>query len=86
MSGRLISTFKRFYPGFVAGTTIGGGIASNIYYFDYINKNDVNFNKIDITIDGMMGGFLFGVISPIAIPYIGIATIYDMIVDKDYEP
>jgi hypothetical protein len=86
MNWRIINNLKWLYPRYVAGTTIVGGISSNIYYIDYINKNDDTFNIVDVTIDGMKGGFLAGVISPIAIPYVVLATIYDMIVDKDYEP
>jgi hypothetical protein len=85
---RLVNTFKWLYPRVVIGTTIAGGIGNNIYFADYINKKNNNqcFNMLDITIDGMLGGFVFGAISPIAIPYLGITTLFDAITDKDNEP
>jgi hypothetical protein len=86
MNGRIISSFKWLYPRVVISSTVAGGIGNNIYFIDYINKNNVTYNMLDITIDGMLGGLVFGAISPIAIPYIGISTVYDMLVDENNEP
>jgi hypothetical protein len=85
---RLVNKFNWLYPRVVIGSSIAGGIINDIYYSEYINKKnkDYCFNMLDITADGMLGGFVFGLISPVAIPYLAITTLFDAITDKDNEP
>lgn len=79
MSWRIINKLKWLYPRYVACTTIVGGIKYYIYYTDYIKKNNANLNIVDITIDGMIVGFIAGVTTPFTAPYAVLKRAYNII-------
>ena len=80
----LFNNFIRNYIKFVVGSSFTGGILNNVENIGNLNIEengiiDNCYDIIDITLEGMSVGLIFGLTSPISLPIMAISTLNKII-------